>query len=210
MPNWCNNYAEIYGPKATIKALHNAMTREDKPAFFGYMRPEPNYDEVVVLPTFPGIKGNNDPVSKESAWWDWRVQNWGTKWELGDDEMRHNFTYEEDTTDYAVIKGGFDTAWSPACDAFQFFADSNTGVQVTVYYYEPGMGFCGIYDTDGGDDYYDITGQNSESVKDLIPEILDETFGISECMAEYEESEKDDVQVWYEDGVEKRGLEPHN
>lgn len=210
MPNWCNNYAEIHGPKATIKALHDAMTRESDPKFFGYMRPEPDYDKVEVLPTFPGIVGNNEPVKKESAWWDWRVQNWGTKWELGDDEMQSNFTYEEGSTDYAVIKGSFDTAWSPACDAFQFFADNNEGVEVTVYYYESGMGFCGIYDTQGGDDYYDISGMNSETVKDLIPETLDEMFGISECMAEYEEQDKDEVQVWYEDGVEKRGLEPHN
>lgn len=206
MPNWCNNYAEIHGPKAVINQLHAAM---QEGRFFGHMRPEPNYDEVDVLPTFPGIVGNNEPVKKESAWWDWRVQNWGTKWELGEDELQHNFTIEEGDTDYAVIKGSFDTAWSPACDAFQFFADSNEGVEVTVYYYEPGMGFCGIYDTQGGDDYYDITGQNSESVKDLIPETLDEMFGISESMAEYEEMDKDEVQTWYEDGVEKHGLEPH-
>jgi hypothetical protein len=34
-------------------------------------------------------------------------------------------------------------------------------------------------------------------------------FGISEAMAEYEEGEKDEVQVWYEDGVETNGLAPH-
>jgi len=92
MPNWCNNYAEIHGPKATIKALHDAIINEGK--FFGHMRPEPNYEEVDVYPTFPGIKGNNDPVEKSQSWWDWRVQNWGTKWELGD-EMKSIFTYEE-------------------------------------------------------------------------------------------------------------------
>lgn len=206
MPNWCNNYAEIHGPKATIKALHDAM-QEGK--FFGHMRPEPNYDEVEVLPTFPGIVGNNEPVKKDSAWWDWRVQNWGTKWELSEDEMKSNFTYEEVNDNYAKITGHFDTAWSPACDAFNYFADANEGVQATIYYYEPGMGFCGIYDTDGGDDYYDISGMTSEDVKDTIPDTLDEMFGISECMAEYEDMERDDVQEWYEDGVEKLGLEPH-
>ena len=208
MPNWCNNYAEIHGPKAVIQKLHEAMTSESDPKFFGYMRPEPNYDEVAVLPTFPGIVGNNEPVKKESAWWDWRVQNWGTKWELGDEDIA-NFTIEEGITDYAVIKGSFDTAWSPALDAFQFFADSNEGVEVTVYYYEPGMGFCGIYTTNCSDDYYDISGMDSESVKELIPESLDEMFGISECMAEYEASEKDELETWYEEGVESKGLEPH-
>ncbi len=206
MPNWCNNYAEIHGPKATIKALHDAIINEGK--FFGHMRPEPNYEEVDVYPTFPGIKGNNDPVEKSQSWWDWRVQNWGTKWELGD-EMKSIFTYEEVNDEYAKLSGVFDTAWSPACDAFQYFADNNEGVQATVYYYEPGMGFCGVYDTDGGDDYYDISGMNSERVKDEIPEALDECMGISECMAEYEAMERDELEEWYEDGVEKTGLAPH-
>lgn len=44
----------------------------------------------------------------------------------------------------------------------------------------------------------------------MLPEHLDDSYGISECIAEYEEEEKDEVQVWYEDGVEKKGLEPHD
>ena len=51
---------------------------------------------------------------------------------------------------------------------------------------------------------------DSSNVVDEIGEELDEMFGISESMAEYEEMEKDEVQVWYEDGVEKKGLESHD
>jgi len=50
---------------------------------------------------------------------------------------------------------------------------------------------------------------NSEQVKDEIPEALDECMGISECMAEYEAMERDELEEWYEDGVEKTGLAPH-
>jgi hypothetical protein len=70
------------------------------------------------------------------------------------------------------------------------------------------MCFAGIYD-ENGDDYYDLSDMNSAEVADTLPSELDEMFGISECMAEYEEAEKDDVEVWYEEGVEKTGLTPH-
>jgi hypothetical protein len=100
----------------------------------------------------------------------------------------------------------FDSAWAPPTAAMEKFQD--LGFSVRLYYYEPGMCFCGIYDEDG-DDYYDLGGMNSEQVKEELPEALDEMFGISECMAEYEEENKDELEVWYEEGVEKQGLEPH-
>ena len=70
------------------------------------------------------------------------------------------------------------------------------------------MAFVGKWE-DGCDDGYDYGGTNSKTVRDVIGEELDDMFGISESMAEYEEDEKDEVQVWYEDGVEKQGLVPH-
>jgi hypothetical protein len=60
------------------------------------------------------------------------------------------------------------------------------GFSVRLYYYEPGMCFAGIYSEDG-DDYYDLSNLSSEQAKEELPEALDEMFGISETMAEYEE-----------------------
>jgi hypothetical protein len=48
---------------------------------------------------------------------------------------------------------------------------------------------------------------SSEQVKDDIPEELDECFGISEGIAQYEEEETEELTEWYKDGVEKNGLE---
>ena len=53
------------------------------------------------------------------------------------------------------------------------------------------MAFCGQFDEDG-DECFDIGGLTSETVKDAIPEALDEMFGISETIAEYEEEENED------------------
>ena len=70
------------------------------------------------------------------------------------------------------------------------------------------MAYVGKWDN-GVDDCYDYSGTNSKTVRDVIGEELDDMYNISEAMAEYEADEMDEVQEWYEDGVEKKGLEPH-
>jgi hypothetical protein len=70
-------------------------------------------------------------------------------------------------------------------------------------YYESGMAFAGIYDN-GDDDYYEFSGQNSSEVADMLPTELDSEFGISECMAEYEDTEP--LTEWYVKGAKEKGL----
>jgi hypothetical protein len=55
------------------------------------------------------------------------------------------------------------------------------------------MCFCGIYD-ENGDDYYDLSDMTSAQVVEDIPEVLDEMFGISECMAEYEQENAEEEE----------------
>ena len=84
------------------------------------------------------------------------------------------------------------------------------GFSVRAYYHEPGMCFAGIWE-DGCDDFYELNEMDSTEVADNIPSVLDEMFCISEDMAMWEEEnkEEDEVQEWYEDGVEKKGLTPY-
>jgi hypothetical protein len=80
------------------------------------------------------------------------------------------------------------------------------GYAVTLYYYESGMGFVGKYE-DGVDDCYEYGGETSETVRSAIGDELDDFFGISESMAEYEaENEEEELTEWIRDGVEKRSL----
>ena len=70
----------------------------------------------------------------------------------------------------------FDSAWSPPLEAYDTLRDM--GFTIKAYYYEPGMGFAGIWE-DGCDQYY-------EDLHDVSEE-LDEMFAISEMMEECEE-----------------------
>jgi hypothetical protein len=65
------------------------------------------------------------------------------------------------------------------------------------------MGFCGKWE-DGSDDYYEYSGETSATVRAAIGDDLDDMFGISESMAEYEaENEQEALTEWIRDGVEK-------
>ena len=172
MPNWCDNTVYItHDDPKKIQTLVDAW-KENK--FFGTIYPEPDYTKVKVKPTFPSIKGNDDPVDPESAWWDWRVQNWGTKWEITTDEAYIDTSKNE-------IRVSFATAWSPPTGIFDKLVDDGYGVN--ALYYEGGCAFCGQY-VDGSDETYGTDGK-WQDVKNTIPDNIDLEFGITENMKEW-------------------------
>jgi len=190
MPNWCNNTVQInHEDPAKMYALVEAIN-EGK--FLNYCRPVPEALQIVA----GRVGDDNDPKQIElqkqtmnnlsvygyATWYDFCVNEWGTKWDVD----AYDKVEYDDQHDKNGITFGFDSAWAPPCGAMDYLVDQ--GFTVRLYYYEPGMAFAGIWE-DGQDDCYDIGGYTSETVKEAIPEDLDEMFGISECIAEYEAEE---------------------
>ena len=193
MPNWCNNTVEInHKDPAKMEALVAAVN-EGK--FFNHVIPVPESLSIVA----GRVGEDTDPkqIDLEAQeklneaqhgyknWYDFCVNKWGTKW---DTDAYEPVEYDSEH-DKNGVTFGFDSAWAPPCGVYEELMAK--GYTVRAYYYEPGMAFAGIYD-ENGDDCYDIGGYTSETVKDAIPESLDEMFGISETMAEYESMESED------------------
>ena len=124
------------------------------------------------------------PCPDNEDWYSFNNANWGTKWDVGDS----GFTVEAGATTVTMT---FDTAWSPPVAFYQVL--DQLGFFVDAYYYEPGMSFCGHYTTDGGDEYYEITG-DSDWVEENIPSDMNEVFSISESMAEWEDLDADEEE----------------
>ena len=129
---------------------------------------------------------SNLEVHGYKDWYDWCVNEWGTKWDVGGDD--YNEPQQETPNDITM---SFDSAWAPPCAAMDKF--EAMGFSVRLYYSEPGMCFCGIYE-DGHDSYYELSGMSSTQVAEDIPLELDEMFGISESMAEYEEENQEEEE----------------
>ena len=192
MPNWCNNTIELHHEDPAMIERARVAFAEGK--FLEEFIPVPASLHIVA----GRVGDDTDPKQIEleaqeksnlekhgySTWYDFCVNEWGTKWDVGGDD--YNAPQQDGPN---KITMAFDSAWAPPSAAMDKLMD--LGFSVRLYYYEPGMCFAGIYG-DEGDDYYDLSNLNSEQVKEELPEVLDEMFGISECMAEYEAEEQDE------------------
>jgi len=122
-------------------------------------------------------------VPYEGEWnYDWCVFNWGTKWDVGGDTgyIRPNLN---------TLKISFDSAWAPPLEAYRMMEE--LGFTIEAMYYEPGMCYCGRYE-DGNDDYYEYSNMNAAELASTLPTELDEEFGISEHLAEWEAEQEED------------------
>jgi len=129
---------------------------------------------------------NNIEVHGYKDWYDWCVNEWGTKWDVGAD----GYPAQD-------IPGGlmltFDSAWAPPIQAYEKLMDQ--GFRIRAMYFEGGMAFAGIFD-ENGDDYYEYGGMNSEEIAATLPVELDEAFCISGSVAEWEaENDEDEENI---------------
>jgi hypothetical protein len=187
MPNWCNNTLELQHDDAEMITRAKAAFKDGK--LLNEFCPVP--ESLHVTAGRVGEKGSPEQTELEaqekaniaahgySNWYDYCVNEWGTKWDVGGDD--YNEPIDEGPNKVIM---SFDSAWAPPTAAMDKMMD--LGFSVRLYYYESGMCFAGIYSEDG-DDYYDLSNLSSEQAKEELPEALDEMFGISETMAEYEE-----------------------
>jgi hypothetical protein len=204
MPNWCSNHITVRGTDpAAIKRLADAF---DAGEFCGTVVPMP--DELNITSGSLGDPVEQAELEAKSAanlekhgfanWYDFNVAKWGTKWEIGG-----NGDVAEIDVDGLSFSAPFESAWSPPIGVCEALAEQ--GFDVTLYYYEPGMGYVGKWE-DGFDDYYEYEGETSKTVRAAIGDELDDMFGISESMAEYEaeNEEEEELTEWLKDGIDKK------
>lgn len=189
MPNWCNNSVTLkHKDPAMIERAHKALA-DGK--FLQEFFPCPQ-DLIDTVAGFPGedkreaheaqVKSNLEKYGYAN-WYDWNVANWGTKWDIGGDDGLIQ------KLDANTLEASFDSAWAPPTQAYEKLIE--LGFYIKAYYDEPGMAFCGVWegDTENGffDDYCEYSGETSETVREAIGEELDDFWGISENMAQWEE-----------------------
>jgi hypothetical protein len=116
-----------------------------------------------------------------SSWYDFNIANWGTKWDVSSDNA--------EIIDPNTLTAGFDSAWAPPTTAYERLLD--LGFEIEAFYYEPGMQYVGKW-ADGIDEYYELGGEDSTTVRAAIGEELDDYFCISESMADWEEENQEE------------------
>ena len=186
MPNWCNNYLELeHDDPAMITRAQKAFA-EGK--LLNEFVPVPESLHIVA----GRVGDDSDPKQVEleaqekanleahgyATWYDYCVNEWGTKWDVGGDGDQA--TVESPNS----IKMNFDSAWAPPTAAMDKFMD--LGFKVKLIYWESGMCFCGLYD-ENGDDYYEYSDMTADELAEVINPEIDECMCIVENIREWEE-----------------------
>jgi len=195
MPNWCDNQVTITGSKSVIDKIEK-IVKEEKGAggLLNFFKPMPKELEDTTSPSSSADKPQ-PMVDGFDNWYDWRCENWGTKWEV-------NEFYGVDRIGKTMITFAFSSAWSPPVGAYEYFLAKNEDCSLKAWYYEGGCDFMGVWE-DGDDRCYETS--NVAPKSDSVfwthgdGKELDDYFNITEHMAEYEaeqEAEQEDVHEY--------------
>ena len=190
MPNWCNNSVEIYHEDPAM--IERVRTAFNDGRLLAEFIPIPQSLKIVA-----GCVGDPDEQKKleeDTArnkevhgygnWYDYCVNEWGTKWDVGADGNP-----AQDIPGGLML--GFESAWAPPCAAYDKLTEQ--GFRIRAMYFEPGMAFAGIWE-DGIDDFYEYGGLDSAGIAEELPPELDEAFGISEDVAQWEAENAEDEE----------------
>jgi hypothetical protein len=116
MPNWVRNTLAVI--KGDPKELFEFI-RTDKSVFdFNKLIPVPDSIENSKEEVF-GPMGDTVP-----AWYEWAIDNWGTKWNASDAE------YSTKDPEHVIC---FKTAWDPPVPVFEALAKGFPEHEVVVY-----------------------------------------------------------------------------
>ena len=187
MPNWCNNYLELTHDDPEM------ITRARKAFADGKLLNEfcPVPEDLHIVAGRVGDdedQKQKDLVAQEEVnvakhgyanWYDYCVNEWGTKWDVGGDD--HNPASDDDPNHTRM---SFDSAWAPPVPAMEKFMDQ--GFRVKLIYWESGMCFCGLFD-ENGDDYYEYSDMSVDELAECINPEIDECMCITESIREWEE-----------------------
>lgn len=180
MPNWCEMEVTIQGDKETLEQIV-AKGAEGTYEDLGWNSETRTYETIGILPNKFSFN-NFSPVPKfnpegegslESVMkainlgkrgeydnsYDWCVANWGTKWDLDQQQVFVSTVHKLIGETYQVFITG-NTAWSPALPLFETISEQFPTVKIIYKYVEEGNSFMGRAEIENGeidDQYSEIT-----------------------------------------------------
>ena len=191
MPNWCNNYLELEHDDPEM------ITRAKKAFAEGKLLEEfcPVPESLHIVAGRVGDGDEQKKLEEDTArniathgygnWYDYCVNEWGTKWDVGGEGDQATQIGPTD------LRMNFDSAWAPPVPAMDKF--QNLGFKVKLVYWESGMCFCGLFD-ENGDDYYDYSDMTADELEAEINPEIDECMGIVENLRTWEEENAEEAE----------------
>ena len=162
MPNHCHNRVTVYAPTMGAEArAHVAKIKQifEDESCFTQIIPEPDWVNTPLMSSdvkrysFSKPKGKVGELPQyvdtaygkslrfrstdevDDRWYDWRLQNWDTKWDA------YDVVVTDDDPESVEIE--FNTAWSPPEAICNQIREDYPDVSVSWFYDEPGCEIAG-------------------------------------------------------------------
>lgn len=175
MPNYCENVLEIsnLSQKSFDKLIkqHTKQEGQDEGTLV--------FDSIIPVPK----KDDGEPFDD---WYNFRVNNWGTKWEPN----TYSFESSYDDKCGGYISIGMSTAWTPPSGIIQKLSEMFPEARFEIKYVEPGCCFMGEDHYIDGKKIHEMYSEDLEQIKEAYPEYWE--FDEEESDEESLESEKVD------------------
>lgn len=172
MPNWCSNEVTVYANSredlARLLSMAIQPVEGDDENTDDSVEKSPFRMESIL--TTPREIMDNSRVDKEGKqlqnaiagntdykydnWYDWRVANWGTKWDMSDVQLDKVVPTGEEIGKQYSFNLFYQTAWSPNTEFWKYVCNMGPFI-VEMRYIEEGMGYIGetTISKDNVDDY---------------------------------------------------------
>ena len=135
MPNHCSGYLEVTGePKLLNKFMKQVEITPSEADEFNEAT-KFSFNKVIPMP---------QELHKGQGWYDWRINNWGTKWDLCDLEA-YDRNWEE-----GFISYHFWTAWSPPEQVLEALTKQHPKLTFSYKFSDEGGGFWGLWNFHDG------------------------------------------------------------
>lgn len=143
-----------------------------KETIAGFAGPENTAEQIALAVK----EEQNLELHGSKNWYDWQVDHWGTKWDIGRDQDQLPRRLPSSAKQITL---SFQSAWSPPTQFFNYMRNVE-GFDVTAYFFEPGVGFCGFY-KDGK--VKDFNSPCDQEDLDKLPPDLVKTFELGTWVA---------------------------
>ena len=160
MPNWCSNTVEVFATEedGEIIQFAESVRSQDSEFDFNKILPRPaaldgirtggreidgqhhsvwrNDANGNPIPITPDEQDRQIAQYGATNWYDWSIDNWGTKWSPAGD-------VSVDIQGGDFIRYEFVTAWSPPTGIYEELVVRYPDLSISWLYNEPGMGIAG-------------------------------------------------------------------
>ena len=152
MPNHCHNRVTIYtatGDDDSVAKIAKIKQMFEDENCFGQIIPEPDWANMPLMSNELKFLGRERgkvgelPVNgrfqstdqQDDRWYDWRIQNWDTKWDC------YDVVVTDEDPECTEIE--FNTAWSPPEAICTELREQYPDLSFTWFYDEPGCEIAG-------------------------------------------------------------------